>query len=321
MPIRNWPGCGDVTALYDPDVETYLALVRKAGRPPFETLAVEEARAFYRSGRDTVNLPPVAVGPVTDFTIEGRGGAIGLRHYEPSIASAEARAAILFFHGGGWVIGDLETHDSICRHLVALTGLPLIAVDYRRAPEHVFPAAVDDALDAHGWLVAHADRLNIAADQLILAGDSAGGCLALVAALSASVRPTGLLLFYPVTDLRGDTASYREVTDVPITAATMAWFAGHYLADPADAADWRASPLLAGGLGGLPPVFLTVAGHDPLRDEGVALAECIRAAGGRVSLRLLEGQVHGYLTIGRIVAEARRSLSAAADFVRKVLRP
>ncbi len=309
-----------MTASFDPDVETYLALVRGAGRPPFETLAVEEARAFYRSGRDTVNLPPVAVGSVTDFSIEGRGGPIGLRHYEPLTASGDARAAILFFHGGGWVIGDLETHDSICRHLVAQTGLPLVAVNYRRAPEHVFPAAVDDALDAHGWLVDHAARLNIAADRLILAGDSAGGGLTLVTALSASVRPSGLLLFYPVTDLGGDTASYREVVDVPITAATMAWFASHYLADPADAADWRASPLLAEGLGDLPPVFLTVAGHDPLRDEGLALADAIRAAGGRVSLRMLEGHVHGYLTIGRIVAEAGRSLSAAADFVRDVLR-
>lgn len=309
-----------MTASYDPDVEAYLALVRQAGRPPFETLSVEEARAFYGSGRDTVNLPLVAVGPVTDLRIEGRVGLIGLRHYEPLGAAGEARAAILFFHGGGWVIGDLETHDSICRHLVALTGLPLIAVEYRRAPEHVFPAAVNDALDVYRWLVENAARLNIAVDRLILAGDSAGGGLALVTALSARVRPAGLLLFYPVTDLRGGTASYREVTGVPITAATMAWFARHYLPDPADAADWRASPLLAEGLGDLPPVFLTVAGHDPLRDEGIALADAICAAGGSVSLRLLDGQVHGYLTIGRIVAEARRSLSAAADFVGDLIR-
>ncbi|WP_404479927.1 alpha/beta hydrolase [Novosphingobium sp. BL-52-GroH] len=305
---------------YDPDVEAYLALVREAGRPAFETLSVDAARAFYRSGRDTVNLPAIDVGSVEDVCIEGRGGPIPLRLYEPPAGRREPGPAILFFHGGGWVIGDLDTHDGICRHLVALTGWPLVAVDYRLAPEHAFPAAVEDALDAHGWVVENAGRLNVRADALVLAGDSAGGCLALVAALAAPGlgRPpaAGQVLFYPVTDLRGNTGSYREVVDVPITASTMAWFAGHYLSDAAQADDWRASPLLADGLGALSPTFLAVAGHDPLRDEGLALAGRIRFEGGEVTLRHLPGQVHGYLTVGRVVSEAGRTLAAAADFLK-----
>jgi acetyl esterase len=317
-----------VADAYDADVEAYLALACAAGRPAFETLPVAEARAFYRSGRDTVNLPPVAVGAVEDLVAEGRAGPIALRRYAPPGALSKPDPApgpaIVFFHGGGWVIGDLDSHDSICRHLAQATGLPVIAVDYRLAPEHRFPAAVDDALDAHGWIVARAALLGVRADALVLAGDSAGGCLALVTALSAAAlgRPAavGQVLFYPVTDLRGNTGSYREVTGVPITAATMAWFAGHYLPDRAAAQDWRASPLLAEGLGALAPTFLTVAGHDPLRDEGLALAKRIRAEGGAVTLRYLPGQVHGYLTLGRLIAEAERTLSASADFVRDLLR-
>lgn len=310
-------------APFDSDVLAYLAMVENAARPPFETLSVDQARAFYRAGRDTVNLPQIAVGAVTDMAMPGRNGPIALRQYLPDRSGRADDGCILFFHGGGWVIGDLDTHDSICRHLTQLAGLPVIAVDYRLAPEHRFPAAVEDALDAHGWVLDNAARLGFRADRLVLAGDSAGGALALVCALAAAglgrAKPLAQLLYYPVTDLRGGTDSYQSVTGVPITARTMAWFAGHYLPTPSDAADWRASPLIAADFSGLPPTFLAVAGHDPLRDEGLALGARICAAGGELTLRHLPGQVHGYLTVGRVIAEASRTLAASAAFVRDTL--
>ncbi|MFM6831606.1 MAG: alpha/beta hydrolase, partial [Novosphingobium sp.] len=303
-------------APFDPDAQAYLAMVRNAARPPFETLSVEQARSFYRAGRDTVNLPQIAVGAVTDMAMPGRMGPIRLRHYLPDRRPRAEDGCILFFHGGGWVIGDLDTHDAICRHLVTHADLPVIAVDYRLAPEHPFPAAVEDALDAHVWVLENASLLGFRPDRLVLAGDSAGGCLALVCSLAAAQmgrpRPAAQLLYYPVTDLRGGTPSYQSVTGVPITAATMSWFAGHYLAEPSDAEDWRASPLIAPDVSGLPPTFLAIAGHDPLRDEGLALGQRICAAGGELTLRHLPGQVHGYLTVGRIIAEASRTLVASA---------
>jgi acetyl esterase len=156
--------------------------------------------------------------------------------------------------------------------------------------------------------------------DIALAGDSAGGTLAIVSAIMArdggmEQKPSALLLFYPVTDLRGDTASYKSVQDVPITAATLHWFRDHYIAAPEDVRDWRASPLLAPSLNGLPPCFLTSAGHDPLCDEAFDFAERLRIAGNSVHHRHLPGQVHGYLTLGRIVKEAERSIDAAASFL------
>ncbi|WP_336951482.1 alpha/beta hydrolase [Sphingobium aromaticivastans] len=308
---------------FDPDVETYLALVAKSQRPAFEALSVADARAFYRSGRGTVNLPPVAVGPIEDLDADGRMGPIRLRHYRTPATRQAPGPCILFFHGGGWVIGDLDTHDSICQHLVLETGLPLIAVDYRLAPEHPFPAAVEDSLDVHGWIIGNADSLDIDPARIIVAGDSAGGCLALVTALSAEdsdrPRPMAQLLFYPVTDIGGTTASYQEVRDVPLTASTMDWFVGHYLPDGADGRDWRMSPARSERLSTAPPTFITVAGHDPLRDEGLALAAMLEAEGVTVQLRYLPGQVHGYLTLGRLIGEAGQTLSCAARFIKNML--
>lgn len=305
--------------MLDQDVAEFLAAVSASGRPAFETLSVADARAFYRGGRDTVNLPSVEVGNVSDEFFGGRGGPVGLRRYMPARPSVGAQPAILFYHGGGWVIGDLDTHDSICRHLVAATGLQLIAVNYRLAPEHRFPAAVEDAIDAHAILIDRAAAWGIDPQRIVLMGDSAGGGLALVVALHAREMclplPAAQALFYPVTDLRGHTESYARVRDVPITARTMAWFAGHYLERPEQAGDWRASPLLAATLASLPPTFITICGEDPLYDEGKALAARLYRGGGTVELRDLPGQVHGYLTLGRKLAEAHRSIAAASAFV------
>lgn len=304
----------------DADAARYVDMARQQNRPRFESLSVADARAFYRAAKDTANLPSIEIGSVCDDYLGGRGGSIAVRRYLPVDVAPGAQPAILFFHGGGWVIGDLDTHDSICRHMVAATGLQLIAVDYRRGPEHRFPAAVDDATDTHAMLIDRAGAWNIDPDRIILAGDSAGGAMALVTAIHARdmCRPLPMLmgLFYPVGDLRGGTASYAEVRDVPITAATMRWFREHYLANPADAADWRASPLLASSYVSLPPTFITVCGADPLHDEGMALASRLYTTGVSVTLRHLPGQVHGYLTLGRLIDEASASIAAFAGFIR-----
>jgi acetyl esterase len=303
------------------DVDTFLDGIRASGRPSFETLSVADARSFYRAGRDTVNLPPVDVGAVLDDSFGGRGGPVKVRRYLPPGTAHGAQPAILFFHGGGWVIGDLDTHDSICRHVVAASGLQVIAVDYRLAPEHRFPAAVEDAIDAHATMVDRAADWGADPRRIALMGDSAGGALAMVVAMHARDMclplPVAQALFYPVADLRGQTESYARIADVPITARTMAWFRDHYLEHGDQAADWRCSPLLARSYASLPPSFITICGRDPLYDEGKALAARLYRKGITVSLRDLPDQIHGYLTLGRALGEARQSIDAAAAFIRR----
>lgn len=294
-----------MSGAFDPDVERALELMRTANRPRFETLTVAEARLLYRAGRETVNLLPVEVAAVEELQLAGRPA----RCYQP--ASGPSAATIMFVHGGGYTIGDLDTHDSICRLLAIEAGLDLIALDYRLAPEHPFPGAFDDCLAAYCELSQHGR-------PIALAGDSAGG--ALVASVALAARDEGLpapiaaALFYPVADLGVEATSYSEAMNVPISAETMRWFWRHYLPEGPNS-DWRASPI-RGDLSALPPVFIATAGHDPLRDEGKALVQAIRAAGGRVIHRDLPGQVHGYLTLGRLVREAGQSLAAAGAFLR-----
>lgn len=299
------------------DVVSALTALADAGRLSFEQMTVAEARAAYRAGCDTVQWKPVAVAEVIDLDL-GLDRPLPGRLYRPDPSNAAA-PAILFFHGGGWVIGDLDTHDSICRKIAVETNRTVLAVDYRLGPEHRFSAASDDALTAHATMIELAASLRIDPADIVVCGDSAGGTLAVLAARAALVRslpvPSAALLFYPVADLRGLTASYRSVTGVPLTAATMAWFRVNYLNDPAEASDWRGSPLLAPSFEGFPPTFLTSAGHDPLCDEAFLFADRLRTAGTSVEHRHLPGQIHGYLTLARIISEAERSLAAATQFL------
>lgn len=301
---------------FEADVATLLEIVAASGRPPFEALGVEGARAAYRNGRDTVQLEPVALSEVRDLRLTQ---TLRARMYRPVVADTAA-PGLLYFHGGGWVIGDLDTHDAICRRLALASGRVVVAVEYRLAPEHRFPAAFEDALAAHDAMVAQATAFDIDPADLAVAGDSAGAALAAAVALTASERgtptPVAAILFYPVTDLRGLTQSYRSVRDVPITGATLHWFRDQYLAEPDEAADWRTSPLLAPSLDDLPPTFVTSAGHDPLCDEAFLFAARLRDSGVSVVHRHLPGQIHGYLTLGRLLGEAERSIAAAGIFLK-----
>ena len=225
-------------------------MVRLANRPPFETLTPAEARAVYSAGRTVLQKPPEDVAETRDFAVDGPGGPIACRLYRGAGTAEGLLPGLLYLHGGGWVIGDLDSHDGVCRRLANAAGCWVMAVDYRLAPEHPFPAAVEDCAAALGWLAAHAAGLGIDAGRLAVGGDSAGGNLAAVLALmgrDGTLPATRFqMLLYPVTDFTMSTPSFARVTEgVPLTATTMRWFGDHYMPDPVRRTDWRASPLLA----------------------------------------------------------------------------
>lgn len=294
----------------DPDTARLLALARKAAYPPFEKLAPAAARKAYAASWDAMQSPGGEVASVRDVTIAGPGGGVTLRLYRGlGTDPAEALPCLVFLHGGGFVIGGLDSHDRMCRRLATVARICVVAVDYRLAPEHPFPAGLDDAAAAWRWVHAHAAEHGIDAHAIGVGGDSAGGNLAAVLALMGrdGALPAGRFqaLFYPVLDLMADSDSYRRITsDVPLTAATMHYFIGHYAPQPADRLDWRASPLRAPGLAGAPPTLLLTVAHDPLCDEGLAYARRLDADGVRVVALHCNDQMHGLLGMGKLVPMA-----------------
>ena len=233
--------------------------------------------------------------------------------------------ALIYFHGGGWVVGDLDTHDVLCRQLAAQAGVIVIAVDYRLAPEHPFPAAVDDCWSATTWIAANAVALGIDNTRLAVGGDSAGGGLAAVMALMARRSGPALkfqVLVYPVTDLRADSESYSKYADgYLLTRNMMRWYIAQYAPTDDDVRDWRASPLLAPSVDGVPPALVITAGLDPLRDEGEAYARRLEEAGVAVDYVCLGGMIHGFLTMGGKIDTANRTVSYMASALRQRLIP
>jgi acetyl esterase len=290
-----------------PALARFLAAVRAAGRPAFQDLTPVEARAAYAAGRPLLQSPPEDVADVRDVTIPGPGGPLTLRIYRgDGCDDAGPQPCLLFLHGGGWVIGDLDSHDGLCRRLANAASCRVVAVDYRLAPEHPFPAALDDASAALRWLVHEAGTLGIDPARLAIGGDSAGGNLAAVLALmgrDGTLPATAFqLLLYPVLDVTMASASYARVTEgVPLTAATMRYFADHYLPAGLDRTDWRASPLRAASLAGTPPAFVLTVAQDPLADEGRAYAARLEAEGVRVTALHVSDQIHGMLMMGQVL--------------------
>jgi len=246
--------------------------------------------------------------------------------YRPAgVASGTALPVLVFYHGGGWVIGDLDTHDVQCRQITAEAGITVVAVDYRLAPEHKFPAAVDDAWAATRWVVAHASELGVDARRVAVAGDSAGGNLAAVVAIMA--RDAGgpaialQVLIYPVTDVGAESKSYRDFAEgYMLTRDGMRWFTNHYLKSPGEAQDWRVSPLRAASLAGLPPALVITAGFDPLRDEGAAYASRLTDAGVQVDYINYGGMIHGFMPMGKLISTGNRATSHVAASLRQALR-
>ena len=314
------------TTALDPQARAVIDLVIRSGRPAYHQLSPKDARQLFRETRPASTPTPPQIGMVRDLTADGPLGPIPLRVYRPAGVPASTPLAVLvFFHGGGWVIGDLETHDVLCRQLTAGSGVSVVSVDYRLAPEHKFPAAVDDAWAATRWVVAHAGELAVDASRLAVGGDSAGGNLAAVVALLARGEGAPAIavqvLIYPVADLVGETRSYRDFAEgYLLTREGMRWFIAHYLTAEAEAADWRASPLRAQSLAGLPPALIVTAGFDPLRDEGEAYAERLRDAGVRVDSVCYGGMIHGFVPMGRLLDTAGRAISLIAGSLSQALR-
>ena len=306
----------------DPQVAFVLDLVVKSGRPAYHTLSPKEARQLFRETRPASTPQPPAIGAVRDLSADG----VPVRVYRPAgVPDATRLPALVFFHGGGWVIGDLDTHDTLCRQLTAEAGITVVAVDYRLAPEHKFPAAADDAWTATKWVAAHAGEIGVDAAKLAVGGDSAGGNLAAVVALQArdAGAPTISLqvLLYPVTDVGAETQSYRDLADgYMLTREGMRWFIAHYLGKPQDAENWRASPIRATSFAGAAPALIITAGYDPLRDEGDAYAQKLRAAGVNVDQVSFGGMIHGFIPMGKLIETGNRAVTLIAGSLRHAFR-
>jgi len=255
----------------------------------------------------------------------GPAGPITVRSYRPAGSSAaDVLPVLVYYHGGGWVIGDLDTHDVLCRQLCNLSGCAVVSVDYRMAPEHRFPLAVDDAMAATRWMRAQAQALKVDASRLAVGGDSAGGNLAAVVALAA--RDEGdlpiafQLLIYPATDQRRGAPSHAaNGQGYLLTKETMDYFHDHYIPDARQDLDWRASPLLHANHAKLPPAFVLTAGYDPLRDEGLQYAQKLSEAGNRAALVNFERQIHGFILMGRVLDEANVAVQLCAAQLRQAL--
>lgn len=310
----------------DPDAARVIGVIRAAGRPRWETLSPEEARIAYSANRAVLQPDPPPVAEVRDLAAPGPAGRVPLRLYRPADAPSPA-PAVMFFHGGGWVLGDLDSHDGVCRALAIAAGAVVIAVDYRLAPEHKFPAAIQDAAASVAWAAREAASLGIDPARMALVGDSAGGNLAAVIALMARdgalpVRPVVQGLIYPATDLVMNHASYaRPLSDVPLTPTTMRWFGDLYCPRPADRLDWRASPLRATTLTGAAPAFVVTVGHDPLRDEGIDYARRLEREGVRVTHVDIADQIHGFLTMGRFMRVAGDTIAMLGTALRREFAP
>jgi acetyl esterase len=255
------------------------------------------------------------------ITIPATGGPIGARVYSAVPTEAGPPPLLVYYHGGGWVIGDLETHDSICRFLALFAGCIVISVDYRLAPEHPFPAGVEDSVDAFRWAWEEAEALGADPRRVAVAGDSAGGDLAAVVSLLTrdddGPKPAMQALLYPVTDAIGGQESRRVYADgFLLTGADMGWYEGHYLQGANADTDPRASVLRADDLSGLPPAYVCTAGMDPLRDEGEAYAARLREAGNRVAHRRHPGLVHTFAHMTGISRTARAAMHELAGALR-----
>jgi len=302
-----------------PQMRSVIERMARAGRPPLHTLSPAEARLAYEVGAGVLEVPKAELPRIEDLHIPARDGAqLPARVYAPSAAAA--LPLLLYLHGGGFTIGSVATHDVLCRELARLAGCMVVSLDYRLAPEHVFPTASNDAWDALAWLAANAARLGADPARLAVGGDSAGGTLAAVNAILA--RDAGLplalqLLIYPGTTAHQDTPSHATYADDPvIDRAQIEWFFDQY-ADAAQRSDWRFAPLLADDVDGVAPAWLGLAECDPLVDEGVLYADKLRAAGAPVDLEIYRGVVHGFVQMGRALPEARRFHHDAAQALRQ----
>lgn len=304
----------------EPQAQAFLEQLAAAGAPPLHELSVAEARQVIVELLRTQG-DPEPVGAVAERMIPGAGGEMPTRIYIPY--GTGPFPVLVYFHGGGWVIGNLEAYDATCRALTNAAGCLVVAMEYRLAPEHKFPAAPEDCYAATCWVAANAAAIGGDPRRIAVGGDSAGGNLATVVAQRA--RDHGgpalvyQLLVYPVTNYGYDTASYRENADgYLLTRDAMVWFWNHYLRSAADGDNPLASPLRANDLRGLPPAMVLTAEFDPLRDEGETYAMRLQEAGVPVTLKRYAGTIHGFFSLGAVLDQGKQAIADAAAALRTI---
>jgi acetyl esterase len=305
----------------DPQAEALLNQMAEAGGPPPETVSVEENRALIAAIAE-LSGPPEDLARVEEITIPGPAGDIGARVYVPE--GDGPFPVLVFFHGGGWVIGTIDTHDVPVRQLAKRVPAVVVSVEYRLAPEHPFPAAPEDCYAATAWVASNIGQYGGDGSRLAVGGDSAGGNLAAVVAQMARERGGPAiayqLLIYPAVDARMTTASITENGDgYLLTKGFMEWFYGHYLPKESDADDPRASPARAESLAGLPPALVLTAEFDPLRDEGEAYAAALRKAGVDATAKRYDGMIHGFMQLGGVMDRTGELIDDCANGLRAAL--
>ncbi len=305
--------------MIDPQARALIDLIALRQLPAVHTLSPEAARGMYRDRRYLTQPEPPAVAEVRELRTDS---GVPLRLYRPQ--AADVLPVLVYFHGGGWTIGDLETHDVLCRQLCLGAGVAVVSVDYGLGPEVRFPGGLNDCVQATCWVRAHATELGVDAARIAVGGDSAGGNLAAVVALT--LRDAGdpplacQLLIYPATDMRAVAPSHsHNGQGYLLTSDSIAYYRSHYIENSAHWADWRASPLLAADLTGLPPALVLTAGYDPLRDEGRQYADALSAAGNRVQYICFERQIHGFITMSRVLQEALTAVDLCSAVLKREL--
>jgi acetyl esterase len=306
----------------DPQVKVLLDQMAAAKQPAFHSQSPVDARKAMNAMLNVLGPGP-EVHRVENRKIPGPAGEIPVRIYTPA---SKPIGILVYFHGGGWVVGDLESHDYVCRALTNATGCTVLAVDYRLAPEHKFPAGPDDCYAATLWASKNATSLGSDADHIAVGGDSAGGNLA--AAISLMARDRGgprirhQMLIYPAIDAAMDTPSQKEfmADGFVLSKLDMEWFWGHYLKNPKDGENPLASPNHAKDLKNLPPTDIITASHDPLRDEGEAFAEQLKAAGNKVKVKRFQGVVHGFVSLQAAIDQGKTATREMAEELKASLK-
>ena len=305
----------------DPQAATVLELIEGAGGPQLQDMTPADARTMYEAMAE-VRTSEEPLGAVEDLVIAGPGGDLALRLYRPE--GDGPFPVTMFFHGGGWVIGSIASHDALCRSLASRSGAAVVSVEYRLAPEAPFPAALEDCYAATAHVAAEAAALGLDASRLGVAGDSAGGNLAAATCLLARDRGGPALCFqllvYPVTDHAYGLPSFTENGEgYFLTGEAMRWFSGHYLVEPGDGKDPLASPLLAEDLAGLPPALVITAEFDPLRDEGEAYGARLAEAGVRAEVQRYDGMIHGFVSMAAMLDQGATAVDECAAALRAAL--